>query len=137
VPRCGVDARSLYVPLLDIHVTATEAGLVMTLSGEADVTTVAQLQEALDEQITPATRILLVEVSGLRFADSATIGVLIVAARRLKDQGGRLDLLNPQPALARMMTLLGVDRVVTLRGAGPESPGPFPPPSPDDRGPVG
>ena len=137
-PHCGVGARSLYVPLLDIHVTATEAGPMMMLSGEADVTTVAQLQEALDGQITLATRTLLIEVSGLRFADSATIGVLIGAARRLKDQGGRLVLLNPQPALARMMTLLGVDQVVTVRGtAGPESPGPFPPSSPDDRGPVG
>ncbi|HTU76015.1 MAG TPA: STAS domain-containing protein [Trebonia sp.] len=102
--------------LLDIHVTGTQAGPVISLSGEADVTTVAQLQEALNRQITPATRILLVEVSGLRFADSATIGVLIGAARRLMAQGGRLDLLNPQPGLARTITLLGVDQVITVRG---------------------
>jgi len=104
------------VTLLDIRMTATEAGPVLTLSGEADVTTVAQLQEALDGQLTPGVPALLVEVSGLRFADSATIGVLIKAARRLNAQGGRLVLLNPQPAVARTITLLGVDQVLTLRG---------------------
>jgi anti-sigma B factor antagonist len=103
------------VTQLDIHVTATEAGPLMALSGEADVTTVERLQEALNERITPTTRVLLVELSGLRFADSATIGALIGAARRLKAQGGRLDLLNPQPALDRMLTLLGVDKVLTIR----------------------
>jgi anti-sigma B factor antagonist len=103
------------VTLLSIHVAATEAGPVVSLSGEADVTTVARLQEALDGQITPASRTLVVEVSGLRFADSASIGVLIGAARRLREQGGHLVLLSPQPALARMITLLGVDQVLTVR----------------------
>jgi anti-sigma B factor antagonist len=111
----GADAWSSPVPLLDIHVTTTEAGPLMALSGEADVTTVEQLQVALDGQITPGTRTLLVDVSGLRFADSATIGALIGAARKLKAQGGRLVLLNPQPALDRVLELLGVDQVVTVR----------------------
>ena len=113
--------------LLEIHMTVTEAGPVLTLSGEADVTTVARLEEALDGQVTPVTRTLLVEVSGLRFADSATIGALIRVARRLGDQAGRLVLLNPQPAVARTITLLGVDQLLTLRGeAGTDFPETFP-----------
>lgn len=115
--------------MLDIQVTATEAGPLMMLSGEADVTTVGQLQEALDGQLAQGTLTLLVEVSGLRFADSATIGVLISAARRLQARGGHLDLLSPPPALARMLTLLGVDQVLTVRN-GPD------PLSADDPGPV-
>jgi anti-anti-sigma factor len=116
VPHRGADARSIPVTLLDIHVIRTEAGPVIMLSGEADVTTVARLEDALNAQVTPATRTLLVDVSGLRFADSATIGVLIAVARRLKAQGGQLDLLSPQEALTRMITLLGVDQVLTIRG---------------------
>jgi SnoaL-like domain len=41
------------------------------------------------------------------------------AARTLKAQGGRLDLVNPQPALAHMLTLLGVDEILTVRGSTP------------------
>jgi anti-sigma B factor antagonist len=122
------------VTLLDIRVTATEAGPVMTLSGEADVTTLAQLQDALTRQTTSGTPVLLVEVSGLRFADSATIGALIGAARSLEAQGGHLDLLNPQPALARMLSLLGVEQVLTVRGHA--EPGPCPSSSPGDPDPL-
>jgi anti-anti-sigma factor len=111
----GADARSSPVPLLDIHVTTTEAGPLMALSGEADVTTLEQLQEALNGQITPGTRTLLVDLSGLRFADSATIGALIAAARKLKAQEGDLVLLSPQPALDRVLELLGVGQVLTVR----------------------
>jgi anti-sigma B factor antagonist len=109
------------VSLLDIQVAATEAGPVMMLSGEADTTTLAQLEDALNTQLAKEVPILMVEVSGLRFADSATIGALVRAARALEDQGGRMELLNPQPSLTRVLSLLGVDEVLTVRcGTGPE-----------------
>lgn len=116
-------ARSNPATLLDIRATATEAGLVLTLSGEADVTTVTQLQDALDGQLATGTVILLLDVSGLRFADSATIGVLISAARRLQAQGGQLGLLSPQPALARMLAMLGADQILPIRHHGGLEPG--------------
>jgi anti-anti-sigma factor len=64
-----------------------------------------------------------VDLSGLRFADSAAIGTLVRAARTLKARGGRLDLTNPPPALAQMLALLGVVESLTARddetGPGP------------------
>jgi len=113
------------VTLLDIHVAAGDAGPVVMLSGEADVTTVGQLEDVLNTQITAGARILTVDLSELRFADSATIGALVRAARTLKASGGRLDLTNPQPPLAQMLALLGVDEVLTVRDDGTGSgPGP-------------
>jgi anti-sigma B factor antagonist len=106
--------------LLDIRVAPGDAGPVVMLSGEADMTTRTQLEDALNAQITAGARILTVDLSGLRFADSATIGALTAAARTLKAQGGRLDLLDPQPGLARMLTLLGVDEILTVRRSGLE-----------------
>jgi anti-anti-sigma factor len=121
----GPARPSSAVSLLDIRIAASEAGQVMTLSGEADVTTRARLADALQAQVAAGTRILMVELSGLRFADSATIAELAGAARVLKEQGGRLELLNPQPALARMLTLLGIDEILTVR-YGETGPGPGP-----------
>ena len=108
--------------MLGIRVEVTGAGPVMTLSGEADMTTLGQLKDALNAQIAAGARILTVDLSGLRFADSATIGTLTAAARTLMARGGRLDLLSPQPGLARMLTLLGVDKILTVRGGtGPDA----------------
>jgi anti-sigma B factor antagonist len=104
------------VNLLDIHVAAGDAGPVVMLSGEADITTVERLENVLNAQITAGARILTVDLSGLRFADSATIGALVRAARTLMARGGRLDLTSPQPTVAQMLALLGVDEVLTVRG---------------------
>jgi anti-anti-sigma factor len=113
------------VGLLEISVAAGTAGPVLTLSGEADVTTVAELSAALTAQLTSGAQHLTVNLSGLRFADSAVIRELVLAGRTLKDRGGGLELANPQPAVARALSLLGVDQAIEVRAgtdaaAGPE-----------------
>ena len=95
---------------------AGESGPVVVLSGEADWSTVGQLSELITAQLAGGVRQLMVDASGLRFADSASVRVLVLAARTLKERGGALVLLRPQPAVARMLTLLGVDQSITVRG---------------------
>jgi anti-sigma B factor antagonist len=119
---CGNHHR---VGLLEISVAAGEAGPVLTLSGEADITTVAELSDALSAQLAAGARHLTVDLSRLRFADSAVIRALVLADRRLKDRGGGLALVHPQPGVARALSLLGVDRAIEVRdemsaGADPE-----------------
>src|SRR6185437_312723 len=103
------------VGLLEISVVAGEAGPVLTLSGEADLTTVAELTEALTAQLAIGARHLTVDLSRLRFADSAVIRALVLADRTLKQRGGGLALAHPQPVVARALSLLGVDQAIEVR----------------------
>jgi anti-sigma B factor antagonist len=125
VPGCDAD-RNRSVSLLDIRVAAGEAGPMVTLSGEADLTTVAQLEAALNAQIAAGARVLTVDLSRMWFADCAAIHTLVRAAGTLRARGGRMDLLNPQPGLDRVLTLLGVDEVLRIyrgdNGPGPRHP---------------
>ena len=111
------------VNLLNIHVDAGDAGPVVMLSGEVDITNVDRLEDALNAQITAGSRILTVDLAGLRFADSTAIVALVQAGRTLKARGGRLDLTNPQSTLAQMLALMGVVESLTARddetGPGP------------------
>ena len=100
---------------LEISVAAGESGPVMTLSGEADLTSVTELSDALTAQISRGARHLTVDLSGLRFADSASVRALVLAGRTLKERGGSLVLVRPQQAVARMLTLMGVDQLLTVR----------------------
>jgi anti-sigma B factor antagonist len=102
--------------LLNVSVAAGESGPVVVLSGEADLTTVAQLSEALTAQISAGARHLTVDLSRLQFADSAAIRALVLAGRILNDQAGTLELVRPQPAVARILRLLGMDQVFPVRG---------------------
>lgn len=119
---CGNQHR---VGLLEISVAAGQTGPVLSLSGEADITTAAELTEALSAQLATGTRCLTVDLSRLRFADSAAIRALVLADRTLKGRGGGLALAHPQPGVARVLRLLGVDQAIEVRdgmsaGADPE-----------------
>jgi anti-sigma B factor antagonist len=111
---------------LRASVSAGESGPVITLSGEVDITTAAELSELLNGQLADETQQLTVDVAGLDFADTAAIRALLVAARRLRQRGGDLVLLRPQRALARVLEILGADEVVTIRGRTDDAPEPEP-----------
>jgi anti-sigma B factor antagonist len=113
------------VGLLEISVAVGETGSVLMLSGEADLTTAAELTDALTAQLATGARHLTVDLSRLRFADSAVIRALVLADRMLKNRGGGLALAYPQPGVARALSLLGVDQAIEVRdgmsaGADPE-----------------
>jgi anti-anti-sigma factor len=112
--------------LLEISVADEESGPVLVLSGEADLTTVAQLSQALTAQVSGGARRLAVDLSGLHFADSVSVRALLLAGRALKERGGALELLRPQPVVARTLSLMGVDRVLTVRAAAEPEPEPEP-----------
>ncbi len=107
---------------LTASVTAGESGPVLMLSGEADLSSAGLLRGLITAQVCRGTRQLTVDVSGLRFADSATIRTLVLAARTLRERGGTLVLLHPQPAVARSLAVTGAEQMFTIRGETPGEP---------------
>jgi anti-anti-sigma factor len=108
--------------MLDALVTADACGSLIVLSGVADISTIAQLTGMITAQLSQCTRCLMIDVSGLNFADSMSIWVLLLVARTLKTQGGSMVLIQPQPAVARMLTLVDTDQVITIRERTPHEP---------------
>ena len=88
---------------------------MITLSGEADITTAAELSELIAGQLAEGTRQLTIDVARLDFADTAAIRVLMLAAKRLRQRDGDLVLLRPQRALARVLEILRAGEVITIR----------------------
>jgi anti-sigma B factor antagonist len=110
--------------MLHAAVTAGLSGPVIMLAGEADLTTAAELNQLLTAHLDGGTTRLTVDLSGLRFADSAAIRELIHAHRAVTQRGGTLELTRPQPAVAKVLSLLGVDQFLTIRDqAGAAGPG--------------
>ena len=101
---------------LRASVSAGESGPVITLSGETDMSTVAELSELVTAQLSGGTRHLTIDASGLGFADSASVRVLVLAARTLQQRGGGLIVLRPRRAVARMLEVVGAGQVITVRG---------------------
>jgi anti-sigma B factor antagonist len=109
------DGEDPTMRMLHAAVTAGPSGPVIALAGEADLTTAAELNQLLAAQLDGGTTLLTVDLSGLRFADSAAIRELIHAHRAITQRGGTLELTRPQPVVARVLSLLGVDQILTVR----------------------
>ena len=106
------------VDLLTVSVTAREsAGEPYTLvevTGEADVTNTDELRRLLDEEVSQQPRMLIIDLSGLRFMDSSALHALLRVNRSMDRQGGVLALVSPQPAVAKILRLTTADRLIPV-----------------------
>ena len=91
-------------------------GPVVALSGEADATTAAELRETLATQLDTGARQVTVDASGLSFLDSASLRVLILAARALRGAARHAGV--RAAAAARGQAAGNHRRRQTARGAG-------------------
>jgi anti-sigma B factor antagonist len=89
---------------------------VVRLVGEADVTTRA-LAEVLAAEAAKKPRLLLVDISGLEFIDSAALHQIVQAHRKLSADGCRLELIGPSRAVARILQLTAIDQLIPVRAS--------------------
>ena len=120
----GVPVVTVAAGQLGASVADGESGPLITLSGEADLTSAAQLNALVTVQLSGGTRHLTIDVSGASFVDSAAIRVLVLAARTLKERGGTLVLLHPQPAVVRLLAVTGAEQMFAINGQIPGQPAP-------------
>ena len=91
-------------------------GPVVVLSGEADTAMAALLlREMLAAQLDTGARLVTVDASGLLFLDSASLRVLVLAARALQGRHGTLVFARPQPRVARLLEITGADRLLDVQ----------------------
>ena len=100
---------------LRISAAAGADGPVVVLSGEADPTTTEMLREMLAAQLGTGARLVTVDASGLSFLDSASLRVLVLAARALQARHGTLVFACPQPLVARLLEITGADRLFDVQ----------------------
>jgi anti-anti-sigma factor len=103
------------VSSLQVSVVSGESGPVLVLAGEADLTSVARLEEALAPQTSGQAVQLTIDATDLRYADSASVRTLVMAALKVRSRAGSVTPLNPQPPVARMLDLLCLDEIFAVR----------------------
>lgn len=92
---------------IEVHAGATVRRVM--LNGELDVETVALLQEAVGKA---EERTLEIDLSGVSFVDSTGLKSLLDINNNWQGKGGRIRILQPQPDVAEVMRLVGLDRIL-------------------------
>ena len=115
--RDGPQAEGFKVIPVALKITASAGadGPIVMLSGEADLTTTEPLCEMLATQLSTGVRRVTVDASELSFLDSASLRVLVLAARALQARHGTLVFACPQPLVVRLLEITGADRLLDVQ----------------------
>ena len=90
--------------------------LIVKITGELDHHSAASLREETDREILGGSyNGLILDLSGLDMMDSSGIGLIMGRSKLMKECGGRLEVLNPQPYIRRVLRLAGIERIVKIR----------------------
>lgn len=87
---------------------------ILVVEGELDLHTSPQLQRALWDMIDQGTTHVAVDLSGVPFMDSSSLGVIVGGLKRAREQGGDLALMSLQPSPAKVIALTGLDGVFRI-----------------------
>lgn len=107
------------MPETSFPVEVIEGVPVVTAPEEIDIANAAGLKAALVdvallETTEPGRALVVVDMSRTRFCDSAGLNALVGAARQARAEGGEIRLVVVGEAVARIVALTGVDRVIPV-----------------------
>jgi anti-anti-sigma factor len=105
--------------LLEVSVAAGDLGPIVVLAGEADRSSVTQLNEVLTAQVSARTRYLTIDATNLRSIDQTTAQALMLAALIVMVQGGRAVLVNPQEPVLQVLNRSRVTEMFTVQDRTP------------------
>lgn len=104
---------------MTLRIETEEQGdtLVLAVGGEIDLATAPTLRDALADAIAREPALVLVDLEAVGFLDSAGLGVILGALRRLRAQGADLEVVCTSRNLLNVFEITGLDRSLTIRAA--------------------
>ena len=101
----------------EMRVTVARVGRethVATVTGELDLAVAADLRERLWPFAQEDTRTLIVDLSGVTFVDSTSLGAIAATAQQLRSHGGELVVATDDPRLRHLLEITGLLGVLRL-----------------------
>jgi anti-sigma B factor antagonist len=87
---------------------------VVSVTGELDIATVDRLSGELERTSKRGARRVIVDLVGLTFIDSVSLGVLTEEARRLRADGGTCVVVSQDPRILRVFEITGLHRIFKI-----------------------
>jgi|SRR5436190_11604818 len=86
---------------------------IVTLDGDLDLANVYAIRQRLSDMLTAAGHDIVVDLRGVRFADSTMLSTLLAALRRVEARRQRLVLVRPNETVWKAFAVTGLDNVFT------------------------
>lgn len=101
--------------LFDVGVSRRQdGGISFALSGELDLSTLEQLETALDGGLDGKPEMVVIDLRELTFLDSSGLRVMLALHADLREEGGRLVLVQGPRRVQRVLELTGADEELEI-----------------------
>lgn len=95
--------------------TRTNTGLpVIEVAGEIDLYTAPMFKQALNQTIEDGNKNILVNMTGVSYMDSSGFGTLLGVTKRVRPDGGSVNLIGCNDAIARMLKITRLNTIFGL-----------------------
>ena len=115
-----IDDDPVSAEVLQWFVGAEDDSAVVGVIGEVDLSTAATLGRVLQLAIDDRPPKLIVDLAQVRFLDSSGIQCLVAASRVAATVDCTLVVRNPNPSIARVFSICGVDELLMERSIAQE-----------------
>ncbi|MBL8879986.1 MAG: STAS domain-containing protein [Phycisphaerales bacterium] len=99
---------------LQVDISSEGRAHLVRLSGSASIEESEELRITLNQLVSDSAPNLVLDLSGLTYITSVGIGALVAAHHRTKKLSGRIVMVNPSPAIQRLLTLIHIDRLIDV-----------------------
>lgn len=96
---------------IDVTIPRERVALIV-VKGYLDVDTATELHHHLANQMHHGRRHLLLDLSSVPFMDSSGINIILRTYKETRQAGGSVGLIDPAPAVRRILDLTGVSLTV-------------------------
>jgi|TARA_Y100000310_G_scaffold239910_2_gene243687 anti-sigma B factor antagonist len=100
--------------LAEIRRSVRNQWVVLAMTGELDLGTSPMLRQAVVAEVADGHNHLVIDMSRVDFIDSAGLGSIIGALRRVRSHDGHLLLVCSQQQVRRAFEMCDLDRVFTF-----------------------
>jgi len=100
--------------LLRLVVDNTEGHVLIRAAGELDVSSSPSLQRTGEDSLADGHRVVLLDLSGIKFLDSSGLGALMALHRSALAHGAHVAVVAASAAVRRVVDLTGVRHVLPL-----------------------
>ena len=90
---------------------------VIEVGGEVDVYTAPKLRESIVSAVDGGNNRLIVDVERVDFLDSTGLGVLVGSLKRVRSEGGSLDIVCTHERILKIFDITGLDKVFGLHAS--------------------
>jgi anti-sigma B factor antagonist len=99
---------------LNISASPSRDAIVLAFCGEADAAAGPLLSHALTQASAYGHTRIAIDLADLEFIDTHCLSILFDTHEMLRDHGGDLILLSPQPAVRRLLDILQREDLIEL-----------------------